>query len=209
MECVERLTGSGRGHWGDHQTAFALSTITRRWRSRLGSQNRSVDSFRLTFWLDGGKPDRREFPTEPQRDEFLEGSIKDREIADLPDGTALLGCQTALGTIAGDELAGVWFVMDYLQLQFQGRMATFLVWPTVRSGGDSLEFGQPGYRDGLCSFIGQSVLEADVFVDAGVVLSFSQGEMIVPPEQIRSAPYPEVIEIEQGAGIGAGDPPFD
>ena len=53
------------------------------------------------------------------------------------------------------------------------------------------------------------MVDADVHLDEGVVLSFSEGELVVTPEQIRSAPYPEVIEIERGGGIGAGDPPFD
>jgi hypothetical protein len=209
VECAEKLTASGHGRWGDHRTDFALSTITRTWRARQGDGNRSLDAFRLTFWLDGGSPDRREFATASQRDAFLAASISQRETADLPAGALLLGCQSPVAAVIGDELAGVWFVMDYLQLQLQGGMATFYAWPTVRSGGDDLGFGQPGYRDALCSLIGQRVVDADVYLDEGVVLSFSQGELVVAPQQIRSAPYPEVIEIDRGSGIGAGDPPFD
>ena len=139
MECAETLTASGRGRWGDHRTDFALSTITRTWRARRGDGVRSLDAFRLTFWLDGRPPDRREFPTASQRDAFLAASISERETADLPADALLLGCQSPVAALVGDELAGVWFVMDYLQLQLQGGMATFLAWPTVRSGGNALE----------------------------------------------------------------------
>ena len=209
MDCAEKLTASGHGRWGDHRTDFALSNISRTWRSRQGDDTRSLDAFRLTFWPDGGPPDRREFPTASQRDAFLAASISQRETADLPAEASLLGCQSLVAAVIGDELAGVWFVMDYLQLQFQSRMATFYSWPMVRSGGDHLEFGQPGYRDFLCSLIGQRVVDADVYLDEGVVLSFSEGELVVAPEQIRSGRHPEVIEIDREGWFGAGDPPFD
>ena len=83
----------------------------------------------------------------------------------------------------------------------------FYVWPQVRIGNKRLGFGEPEYRDGLCSFIGQAVVGAEVFFDDGVVLQFELGELVVSPDQIRSHEFPEVID-GAGGGVWAPEAPW-
>ncbi len=98
--------------------------------------------------------------------------------------------------------------MDYLQLQFQRGVSNFYAWPQVRIGDSRLDFGDPGYRDALCGFITQTVTFADIFLDDGFVIGFDAGELVVSPEQVRSAPQPEVVE-GNGGGLWAAEVPFD
>lgn len=207
MDCTETLTASGRGRWGDHDTDFALSTVRRTWRSRWNEQSRSVDTFLLSFQLRDRDPDRRSFATAEEREAFLAASIGNRTLGgDTP--SLLGGCRPWVENYVGDDLAGVWFVMDYLQLQFQRGVSNFYAWPQVRTGDSRLDFGDPGYRDGLCGFIAHTVTFADIFLDDGLVIGFDTGEVVVSPEQVRSAPEPEVVEGD-GGGLWAAGAPFD
>ncbi len=207
MECYEILTDAGRGRWGDCDAEFALSTITRAWRTRSGDDFRSLDTFRLTFRLTHLSPDFREFDTESQRAAFLTTHIQDRcPLASL--SFRLLGCRPPLVELVGDSLAGVWFVQDYVQFQFQDEMATFYEWPVMSRDDSLVRFGEPGYRDALCSLIGQQVSAVDVYLDAGVVVSFSEAELVLSSETIRLGGHPEIVE-SRTSGVWSGMPPFD
>jgi len=72
----------------------------------------------------------------------------------------------------------------------------------------SVRFGEPGYRDALCSLIGQQVSAVDVYLDAGVVVPFSEAELVLSSETIRSGGYPEIVE-SKTSGVWSGMPPFD
>ena len=65
--------------------------------------------------------------------------------------------ESLLTRLDGVELAQVWFVRDYLQLIFEGINEQWswqcYAWPYVHRDGGALAYGDPGYRDGLCSFI--------------------------------------------------------
>ena len=207
MECIETLTASGRGRWGDHDARFALSTVRRTWRSRWSEESRAVDGFLLGFHLEGFAPDRRWFATAEERDAFLEASVTDRVPA--KEDPSLLGCcRSWVEDFVGDDLAGVWFVMDYLKIQFQRGVTNFYAWPQVRTGDSRLDFADPGYRDGLCGFITHTVTFADIFLDDGLVIGFDVGELVISPDQVRSAPQPEVVE-GNGGGLWAAEVPFD
>jgi hypothetical protein len=206
MECIETLTTSGHGRWGDDDTAFALSTVRRTWRSRWSDTSRSVDTFVLTFDF-RDYHGQRSFPTAIEREAFLDSHIANRSVGG--DASSLLkDCRPWVENYVGDDIVGVWFVMDYFQLQFQQGVTNFYAWPQVRTGESRLDFGDPGYRDGLCGFITHTVTFADIFLDDGLVIGFDIGELVVTPDQFRSAPDPEVVEF--GAqGLGAREAPFD
>ena len=61
-----------------------------------------------------------------------------------------------LGGLFAAQLSAVSFVQDYLQLDFEGHKLTMILWPAVRIGLELRSFGEPGYRDALCSLIGHS-----------------------------------------------------
>jgi hypothetical protein len=61
--------------------------------------------------------------------------------------------QKCLSQIVGEQLSGVNFVMDYLQLQFNDLSLTVLTPLVVHETNRNLRLGDPFYRDSLCDRI--------------------------------------------------------
>lgn len=70
--------------------------------------------------------------------------------------------KNALGAIIGNQLSGVLFIQDYVQLQFDGPGLTALNWPTVTVGESDYTFGMSDYRNVLCERITKIVRRASV-----------------------------------------------
>jgi hypothetical protein len=208
MEWTETATSTEEGRWGDHRVTFALSRIQRTWRARRGSETRSSERFRLSYRLDDhGRPESREFVSDAARQEFISKGISDRAQAPADD-SLLLGGDDGWQRLVGERLAGVWFVANCVTLQFDEGNTNLYEWPTVRVGSDApVQFRDACYRDHLCSFIADTVSGAGEFLDDGLVISFRTGELLVTPDQIRSHPYPEVVE-GFGGFLGGGQFPF-
>jgi hypothetical protein len=85
------------------------------------------------------------------------------------------GSTDFIHSIENEKLSSVTFVMDYLQLHFDGPVITLFVWPRVKFKGQELHFGQPGYRDALCDRIDRSVLTASLLDDDALVIVFEDG----------------------------------
>jgi hypothetical protein len=86
----------------------------------------------------------------------------------------------ALQTIVGCVLSSVTFVADYVQFDFNGPGLTAYTMPVVSSGSESLESGEPGYRDALCLQIGRHIerVQADgqrveIVFEGGSAISIS------------------------------------
>ena len=73
-------------------------------------------------------------------------------------------------------LSSVEFVQDYLQLHFDGPLLTLYVWPDVADAdGISIAFGEPGYRDALCSVIGEIVTQPELNEGRSLTVEFENG----------------------------------
>ncbi len=73
-------------------------------------------------------------------------------------------------------LSSVEFVQDYLQLHFDGPLLTLYVWPDVADAdGISIAFGEPGYRDALCSVIGETVTQPELNEGRSLTVEFENG----------------------------------
>ena len=84
-----------------------------------------------------------------------------------------------LSTLSGEQLNAVEFVQDYLQLRFGDPLLTLYVWPDVADAdGISVAFGQPGYRDALCSVIGESVTTASYDEGRALTVEFENGTVL-------------------------------
>ena len=86
-----------------------------------------------------------------------------------------------LGRLVGLELGAVAFIRDYVELNFDGPLLTCEVWPTVGIGESVLGIRNPGYRDALCSFIGQAVAATAEATGQGLSVAFSQGSISLHP----------------------------
>ena len=75
----------------------------------------------------------------------------------------------------GEMLSSVTFVMDYLQLDFNGNKITCNVWPIVSVNNNSYVYQQSGYRDIICSLITDSVSRIEIEIDNYLIIEFSKG----------------------------------
>ncbi len=110
--------------------------------------------------------------------------------------------------IEGEELSSVTFVQDYVQFDFNGPGFTMLIWPEVfvpeghQLPEGSYAFGDPGYRDALCSQIGENA--ETISLEEGVALEISFEGGTIFRTSLREEDYvgPEAVHFNTGV---AGD----
>ena len=71
--------------------------------------------------------------------------------------------------LRGKNLSAVVFVQDYLQLQFDGAILTFMIFPTIEFGNCIISIEDSDYRNKLCEMIGKEV--ADVLYQENIKFS--------------------------------------
>jgi hypothetical protein len=98
-----------------------------------------------------------------------------------------------------EQLGAVVFVMDYLQLDFGSARFSAYVWPTVTLGHISRQFGDPGYRDALCALVTHEVVAIEESPEAGLVIRFALGEVVIDPEP-RDLDGPEIAMLNVHEG---------
>jgi hypothetical protein len=86
-----------------------------------------------------------------------------------------------LNLIEGEELASVTFLQESVQLDFSGPVLTLFLWPDVfvgeglPMGEGSYAYGEPGYRDGLCLQLGDTVEEVSFEEGVALEIKFENG----------------------------------
>ena len=86
-------------------------------------------------------------------------------------GEAVLKC------IVDAPLTSVDFVLDHLILGFDSKGAlTIPVWPEVVTRETSNRFGEPGYRDAVCGFVGRDVGSVTVSKEETITISFGSSD---------------------------------
>lgn len=99
----------------------------------------------------------------------------------------LIGCE---------PLSQVWFVHDYIQLQFQDRTITILNEPRLRlPSGELLARGDSGFCDHLVLQIGERIQDALLEEQAHFTLEFQSGVALVVPLTREAARGPEALEL--------------
>lgn len=85
-----------------------------------------------------------------------------------------------LEAVIGEFLSSVEFVMDYVQLRFCGSMLTAYRRPHIQIGYHTYLPGEHGYRDALCSLIGQTVEDTEVCERLFLRISLGGASIRVP-----------------------------
>lgn len=88
--------------------------------------------------------------------------------------------------LVGFRLYSVQFVMDYVQLRFDGPTSdmpvlTCDVMPTVELPGSALTPGVAGYADALTAFIPNAVVSTTAETGQGLRIEFAQGTIVLNP----------------------------
>jgi hypothetical protein len=66
----------------------------------------------------------------------------------------------------------VTFILDYLVLAFDAYRMTLFEWPVIILPTGRLQFGEPEYRDSLCSIIATNVIDASEVFDDYIEMKF-------------------------------------
>lgn len=82
-----------------------------------------------------------------------------------------------LPALVGEKLSSVTFVLDYLQIDFNGKRFTAYTWPVVIETNRRTKFGDSGYRDALCSLIARVVATVENCVTV-LRICFSNGSAL-------------------------------
>lgn len=100
---------------------------------------------------------------------------------------------SALQFLVGEPLNAVSFVMDYVELHFNGSYLRCLAPPTVVRAGTAITFPDAGSRDGLCRLI-EAEVRAIRAVDGGeLVVEFSDGAVVQMSMSYEDRVSPEVL----------------
>lgn len=97
-----------------------------------------------------------------------------------------------LQPIVGESLSAVTFVMDYVQMAFNGACLTALTLPTVCFEDRVWAPNEPGWRDTLCGRLGVVVRAADI-LDAELVIEFEDSARICVSLKASDYNGPEAI----------------
>ena len=83
-----------------------------------------------------------------------------------------------ISAIEGEELKAVVFVEDYLELRFGTPVLTLYSWPYVMLTDFSVAYGEPEYRNALCSQIGEQVTTATLEEGGALTIEFGNGVVL-------------------------------
>jgi hypothetical protein len=87
--------------------------------------------------------------------------------------------KTFLEILIGEKLSSVVFVMDYLQLDFDGNRFTFNIWPIVTVDNKQYKYGDSNYRDKLCLLIAKNVTRVTLQENKELVIEFGAKDQII------------------------------
>jgi hypothetical protein len=101
---------------------------------------------------------------------------------------------SALECILGKRLDAVCFVLNYITFQFDDFGLAALAAPLVAKGEEALSSDWPGYRDALCSQIGQTVISVSETTKT-LEITLTTGTKIIVPLDAAFPPGPEMATL--------------
>lgn len=215
MQQSEVVTATGFGVWGDARYELQLLTSSKTYCDSSGQATRTVTRFVLAFGIES-QVDRRWFRSERSRRTFIEQSFSNLALTDIPKSEQdTRQVKDPLQAAVGEYLSSVTFVMDYLQIDFCGHRFNMYNWPTVIIGAQTLTLTSNGYRDAICSLIGETLTGIEEYLDRGLTLQFKSGCSIGLSLRVgKDFPSPEVAEYWSPSQKPliiwqAGEEPFD
>lgn len=215
MDQSEIMTAEGEGIWGGMRYRVQLLTFSRTYSDSTHAEAKTVLEFVLAFGSDS-QMDRRRFRSNDARRSFMEQSFRALVLREIPESKREPQRMTSpVQAAVGEYLSSVTFVMDYLQLGFSDYGFNMYSWPILTIASETLTHTKAGYKDAMCSLIGETITRIDEYLDLGLTLRFKNGASISLPLRVgRDFPGPEIAEFhgpEPGSKViwQAGDAPFD
>jgi hypothetical protein len=137
--------------------------------------------------------------------EVLEATAADlrSEIARLQEEARQIDevlADRGLEMIVGEFMNSVEFVMDHVQLGFNGSALTSYVCPRVHDHGQVFQESQPGYRDAICALIGTVVSSTEVREEDVLRITFEDNRSITVSLRAQDAIGPECAYFISASG---------
>lgn len=102
--------------------------------------------------------------------------------------------------LIGEEINAVCFVMDYVEVHFNGPILRALANPTLEFERERHEFPLPGSRDALCSLIGSEAQAFEVEEDLRFRMLTRAGHVLSVPLSQEARVGPEAAQLFLGEG---------
>jgi hypothetical protein len=99
-----------------------------------------------------------------------------------------------LDIIIGEFMSSVEFVMDYIQLHFNGSTLTAYTCPDVHIAINTIRPTESGYRDTLCNLIGATVERTEIRENDCLRIIFTESRVITISLRPEDAVGPESVE---------------
>ncbi len=184
MECYETASATGEGFWGKIYH-FQLFRRQRQYTSRFSQQQRELIDYGLSFHEPtASQGDKRFFASEEERAVFIAHSITNLHLTPLPENLTTK-TEHFLASLIGENLSSVTFVMDYMQIHFNGHRFNFYRWPILYEDQVSFTRENDGYNDKLIGLIGKTVKSVDEYLDIGLGIEFEAGPLLSVPLRVE------------------------
>jgi hypothetical protein len=121
-------------------------------------------------------------------------NLSNRRSGTYPDLNA------AISQLKSRTLSSVEFLIDYLQLRFDGPCLTAYTYPIIEHSAGQLSFGELGFRDRLCEQIGVRVADARA-TEAAVILRLDSGVVISISMRGADQTGPEALQFTAEDGL--------
>ena len=104
----------------------------------------------------------------------------------------------SVNDLIGEQVNAVCFVMDYVELRFNGPILRALTDIVVERGRERHVFPEPGSRDALCEVIEARLESIDVVEDRAMTLRFDRGQTVIIPLAVDDMTGPEAAHFVPG-----------
>jgi len=187
MRHYETTTASGSGMWGSQLYEVSLVKATSIYSDEKDKNKKTVTGYDIHFKQPSSPTwDNRAFKTEQERTAFVKQHFSSINWTEPPQTQeAHKELPHILTAIIGEYLSSVTFVMDYVQLDFNGHGLNLYVWPVVVIGDRASRQQEIGYRDALCALIGKNVERVDEYFDVGLVVGFQGNSLLKVPLRVE------------------------
>lgn len=89
--------------------------------------------------------------------------------------------EPSLEILVGEPINGVAFIMDYVEVYFNGPVLRCIANPTVRTSSGVSTFPENGSRDALCTLIGDSPSRIDLAPELSLTVHMTSGTVLTVP----------------------------
>jgi len=103
-----------------------------------------------------------------------------------------------IGGLIGEEVNAVCFVMDYVEIRFNGPIVRCIADPSIQDDDGVWAFPGRGSRDALCRLIGADLSGVDAVEGRELKLSFSSGTVVSVPLDAASRHAGEAVHFVPG-----------